>query len=139
MELARARLPVAVLMNTGNLVIRSSNGTTLGQSFGDLTDTLLSGMKVRIRYNPGDYQRLVSRKATDDPSPGRFSFGGETNTFPPGIPLGWSMPGGPYPSMDWVPSEVRTSIPTGEYQHRYHHLPDCSRQQRGDLLHLPCL
>lgn len=73
----------AVLLNTGNLVVRSPNGTTLWQSFDHLTDSIIPGMKVGLRRRPSQHAwSIVSWKdPAGDPSPGSFTYGIDRDTL----------------------------------------------------------
>ncbi|KAG2636656.1 hypothetical protein PVAP13_2NG075306 [Panicum virgatum] len=74
----------AVLLDTGNLAVRSPNGTTLWQSFEHPSDTFLPGMKIRMKYKHNGErrgERVVSWKGPDDPSPGSFAYGADPVTF----------------------------------------------------------
>jgi hypothetical protein len=71
----------AVLLNSGNLVLRFPNGTDIWQSFHYLTDTILPNMKVLLSYKGQVVSRLVAWKGPDDPSSGDFSCSGDPS-FP---------------------------------------------------------
>ncbi|TXG67251.1 hypothetical protein EZV62_008526 [Acer yangbiense] len=69
--------PVAVLLGSGNLVVKDGNDNNpdnfLWQSFDYPGDTLLPGMKLGINLVTGLEWFLMSWKSTDDPSQGDFT------------------------------------------------------------------
>lgn len=66
---------VAVLLDTGNLVLSQGDGTYVWQSFDNPTDTFLPEMKLRSNFRTRVAQRIVAWRSPQDPSPGNFSFG----------------------------------------------------------------
>ncbi|KAL6651968.1 hypothetical protein ACP70R_010893 [Stipagrostis hirtigluma subsp. patula] len=60
---------IAVLLNSGNFILRSPNGTDIWQSFDHPTDTILPTMRFLLAG------RLFAWKGPDDPSTGNFSSG----------------------------------------------------------------
>nr|GMC83777.1 G-type lectin S-receptor-like serine/threonine-protein kinase At1g11300 [Ipomoea batatas] len=66
----------AQLLDTGNLVLKdSSSGSFLWESFGEISDTLVEGMKLGNGASSiGITRELRSWKSPWDPSPGTFSF-----------------------------------------------------------------
>ncbi|KAK2987260.1 hypothetical protein RJ640_017563 [Escallonia rubra] len=70
-----AKSPVLQLLDTGNLVVTESDGNSfLWESFDNMSDTLLPGMKLGwdLQINLNRFMR--SWKSSDDPSDGDFSF-----------------------------------------------------------------
>ncbi|XP_062207736.1 G-type lectin S-receptor-like serine/threonine-protein kinase At2g19130 [Phragmites australis] len=75
---------VAVLLNTGNLVVRHNSNTSivLWQSFDDFTDTWLPGNKLSRNKKTGVIKRMISWKDRGDPAPGLFSIQLDPNGSP---------------------------------------------------------
>ncbi|KAM0042686.1 putative protein kinase RLK-Pelle-DLSV family [Helianthus debilis subsp. tardiflorus] len=70
--------PVAHLLDTGNLVIKSENETNknilIWQSFDYPGDTYLPGMKLGKNFITGREMYVTSWKSADDPSPGKYTI-----------------------------------------------------------------
>lgn len=64
----------AVLLGSGNLVLRLPDNTTAWQSFDHPTDTLLPNKKFFLRYKAQVAMRLVAWKGPNDPSTRDFSY-----------------------------------------------------------------
>ncbi|KAK9937530.1 hypothetical protein M0R45_014311 [Rubus argutus] len=67
-------VPVAQLLDSGNLVVKDGNETFLWQSFDYPSDTLLPGMKLSWNKITGFNRHLTSWKSTQDPSQGNYTF-----------------------------------------------------------------
>ncbi|XP_058096291.1 G-type lectin S-receptor-like serine/threonine-protein kinase At2g19130 [Magnolia sinica] len=67
---------VAVLLDTGNLVLRevSNSSSVIWQSFDHPTDTWLPGQRFGLNKITGLRQRLISWSNSEDPAPGAFSL-----------------------------------------------------------------
>ncbi|MQM03723.1 hypothetical protein Taro_036504 [Colocasia esculenta] len=65
----------AVLLDSGNLVLRDGRQSDLWQSFDYPTDTYLPGQQLRLDFGTCKARNLVSWRDAQDPSPGKFSFG----------------------------------------------------------------
>ncbi|XP_037415830.1 G-type lectin S-receptor-like serine/threonine-protein kinase B120 isoform X2 [Triticum dicoccoides] len=70
----------AKLLNNGNLVVQSSDGAMLWQSFKNPSDTVLPGMPMRTTHKTHPPWRIISWKGPEDPSKGRFSGGNDLGT-----------------------------------------------------------
>ncbi|XP_047050291.1 G-type lectin S-receptor-like serine/threonine-protein kinase SD1-13 [Lolium rigidum] len=68
------------LLNNGNLVVLSSNGSMLWQSFENPSDSVLAGMPRRTTHKTHPPWRIISWRGPEDPSKGRFSAGNDLNT-----------------------------------------------------------
>ncbi|XP_057451255.1 receptor-like serine/threonine-protein kinase SD1-8 isoform X2 [Lotus japonicus] len=66
---------VAVLLDSGNLVVGNDRQGYLWQSFDYPSDTLLPGMKLGRSLKLGHDWKITSWKSPQDPSPSEFSWG----------------------------------------------------------------
>ncbi|KAF5472086.1 hypothetical protein F2P56_008828 [Juglans regia] len=70
--------PILQLLDNGNLVLREENNHDpegyVWQSFDNITDTLLPGMKLGWNLKTGLYRNMTSWLSADDPSAGDYSF-----------------------------------------------------------------
>ncbi|XP_044326692.1 G-type lectin S-receptor-like serine/threonine-protein kinase B120 [Triticum aestivum] len=69
----------AILLDSGNLVIRLPNGTDIWQSFHHPTDTILPNMSLQLSNNNNLSTHLVAWRAPDDPSTSDYSLGGDSS------------------------------------------------------------
>ncbi|KAK8551581.1 hypothetical protein V6N12_040215 [Hibiscus sabdariffa] len=73
-----AKDPVAVLLDTGNFIVKDAGddneGRYIWQSFDYPSDTLLPGMKLGWNKKTGLNRHLTSWKSSDDPSPGEYTY-----------------------------------------------------------------
>ncbi|KAH9620584.1 hypothetical protein KSS87_017771 [Heliosperma pusillum] len=111
------------LLDSGNFVYYSNNGTALWQSFMDPTDSLLPSMKMAMTST--NLQRLYAWKTASDPSVGRYSIGPDS-TSPPEIVI-WDGNNRHYRSGPWngvVFLGMRYADPTADYAETHIHKVD---------------
>lgn len=70
----------AILLDSGNLVVRLPNGTEIWESFHHPTDTILPTMTVLLRNNADRSNRLIAWRGPDDPSTGDYSMGADSSS-----------------------------------------------------------
>ncbi|WJX44767.1 hypothetical protein P8452_31710 [Trifolium repens] len=82
----QVRNPVAVLLDSGNLVVKNEGETNqdeyFWQSFDYPSDTFLEGMKLGRNLRNGHDWKLTSWKSPEDPSIGDVSWGLVLNDYP---------------------------------------------------------
>ncbi|XP_041026336.1 G-type lectin S-receptor-like serine/threonine-protein kinase At4g27290 isoform X2 [Juglans microcarpa x Juglans regia] len=70
--------PILQLLDNGNLVLKEENNPDLEgyvwQSFDNITDTLLPGMKLGWNLKTGLYRNMTSWLSAEDPSAGDYTF-----------------------------------------------------------------
>ncbi|KAJ8628122.1 hypothetical protein MRB53_021429 [Persea americana] len=76
--------PSAKILDTGNLVFGETNPDgneekILWQSFDYPTDSLLPSMKLVLNKSTGENHVLTSWRSAEDPAPGEYAFGVDTN------------------------------------------------------------
>lgn len=76
--------PSAKILDTGNLVFGETNpdgneGKILWQSFDYPTDSFLPYMKLVLNKSTGENHVLTSWRSAEDPAPGEYAFGLDTN------------------------------------------------------------
>ncbi|XP_022877606.1 G-type lectin S-receptor-like serine/threonine-protein kinase At4g27290 isoform X4 [Olea europaea var. sylvestris] len=80
------KTPVAVLLDSGNLVVKDANddgqGNFLWESFNNPTNTLLPGMKLGWNFITGMEVYLSSWNNNDDPSSGDFTYHLDPSGYP---------------------------------------------------------
>uniref|UniRef100_A0A0D9W9Z0 Receptor-like serine/threonine-protein kinase n=1 Tax=Leersia perrieri TaxID=77586 RepID=A0A0D9W9Z0_9ORYZ len=72
---------IAMLLNTGNFVLRLPNGRDVWQSMDHPTDTILPGFKLWTNYKNHTAARIVAWKGPHDPSTGEFSLSGDPDQW----------------------------------------------------------
>jgi hypothetical protein len=70
----------AILLDSGNLVIRLPNGTDIWESFHHPTDTILPNMTLPLSNKNSISMHLVAWKGPDDPSASDYSFGVDSSS-----------------------------------------------------------
>uniref|UniRef100_J3MQB9 non-specific serine/threonine protein kinase n=1 Tax=Oryza brachyantha TaxID=4533 RepID=J3MQB9_ORYBR len=70
----------AVLLDTGNFVVRLPDGSEVWRSFEHPTDTIVPNVSFRLIYVADRSRRIVSWRGPDDPSAGDFSMCGDSSS-----------------------------------------------------------
>nr|GME05843.1 G-type lectin S-receptor-like serine/threonine-protein kinase At4g27290 [Ipomoea batatas] len=72
---------VALLLDTGELVLKQGE-SILWESFNSDSDTLMAGMRLKVNKKTGKRNVIRCWSSSDDPRPGKFSWGMDPKGYP---------------------------------------------------------
>lgn len=70
----------AVLLDSGNFVVRLPNGSEVWRSFDHPTDTIVPNVSFSLSYMANSLDRIVAWRGPNDPSAGDFTMGGDSSS-----------------------------------------------------------
>uniref|UniRef100_A0A0E0DBN8 Receptor-like serine/threonine-protein kinase n=1 Tax=Oryza meridionalis TaxID=40149 RepID=A0A0E0DBN8_9ORYZ len=70
----------AVLLDSGNFVVRLPNGSEVWRSFDHPTDTIVPNVSFSLSYMANSLDRFVAWRGPNDPSAGDFTMGGDSSS-----------------------------------------------------------